>query len=98
MAPIRSSCWRTDVWLSKAPGPSCSRAAAFTRRCARQETSRGEYLQGFGFMSNVGADRKVEGDWCRDPIPPNVEFGEGFYCESAQVFRFLKSKEPRAVR
>jgi acetyltransferase-like isoleucine patch superfamily enzyme len=49
-------------------------------------------------MSNVGADRRVEEDWWGEPVPPNVDFGEGFYCESAQVFRFLKSKQPGAVR
>lgn len=48
-------------------------------------------------MSNVNAERHVEGDWWKEPIPPNVVWGEGFYCESAQVFRFLKSKAPRAV-
>ena len=48
-------------------------------------------------MSNVQSDRHVEGDWWKEPIPPNVVFGEGFYCESAQVFRHLKSKAPRAV-
>ena len=48
-------------------------------------------------MSNVNSERRVEGDWWKEPIPPNVVFGEGFYCESAQVFRFLKSKTPRAV-
>jgi len=48
-------------------------------------------------MSNVKADRYVEDDWHPHPIPPNVEFGEGFYCESAQVFKTLKSKEPGAV-
>jgi len=48
-------------------------------------------------MSNVKQDRHVEHDWYPDPIPPNVEFGEGFYCESAQVFKKLKSKEPHAV-
>lgn len=48
-------------------------------------------------MSNVNSERRVEGDWWKDPIPPNVVFGEGFYCESAQVFRHLKSKTPRAV-
>ena len=49
-------------------------------------------------MSNVGPDRRVEGDWWKDPIPANVEFGEGFYCESAQMFRFLRSRRPGAVR
>ena len=48
-------------------------------------------------MSNVKSDRHVEGDWWKEPVPPNVVFGDGFYCESAQVFRFLKSKAPRAV-
>ncbi len=48
-------------------------------------------------MSNVNAERRVESDWWSEPIPPNVEFGEGFYCESAQVFRHLRSKSPRAV-
>lgn len=48
-------------------------------------------------MSNVNAQRQVEGDWWAKPIPENVEFGEGFYCETAQVFRFLKSRRPRAV-
>ena len=48
-------------------------------------------------MSNVRQDRHVEGDWWPQPIPANVEFGQGFYCESAQIFRKLQSKEPRAV-
>ena len=41
----------------------------------------------FSYMSNVKADRYVEDDWWTEPIPPNVEFGEGFYCETAQIFR-----------
>jgi acetyltransferase-like isoleucine patch superfamily enzyme len=48
-------------------------------------------------MSNVKSDRRVEGDWWTEPIPPNIEFGEGFYCESAQMFRFLRSKKPHAI-
>ena len=48
-------------------------------------------------MSNVNSEGRVEGDWWKEPIPPNVVFGEGFYCESAQIFRHLKSKAPRAV-
>ncbi len=48
-------------------------------------------------MSNIREDRHVEGDWWPDPIPPNVEFGEGFYCESAQIFRKLRSKKSGAV-
>jgi acetyltransferase-like isoleucine patch superfamily enzyme len=48
-------------------------------------------------VTNVKKDRHVEGDWWPDPIPNNVEFGEGFYCESAQIFRHLRSKKPHAV-
>ena len=48
-------------------------------------------------MSNVKEDRHVEGDWWPEPVPPNVTFGEGFYCESAQIFRKLRSKKPGAV-
>ena len=48
-------------------------------------------------MSNVRPDRTVEGDWFKGIIPKSVEFGEGFYCESAQIFRFLKSNQPGAI-
>lgn len=48
-------------------------------------------------MSNVRQDRYVDGDWLRAPIPSNVEFDEGFYCESAQIFRKLRSTQPGAV-
>jgi len=48
-------------------------------------------------MSNVKEDRYVEDDWYPHPIPPNVEFGEGFYCESAQIFKKLVTKKPGAV-
>jgi acetyltransferase-like isoleucine patch superfamily enzyme len=48
-------------------------------------------------VSNIKQDRHVDGDWWAQPIPANVEFGEGFYCESAQIFRHLRSKNPRAV-
>jgi acetyltransferase-like isoleucine patch superfamily enzyme len=48
-------------------------------------------------MSNVKQDRHVEGDWWPHPIPPNVEFGAGFYCETSQIFRKLRSKKPHAV-
>jgi acetyltransferase-like isoleucine patch superfamily enzyme len=48
-------------------------------------------------MSNVGPDRRVAGDWWAQPIPSNVEFGDGFYCESAQIFRFLRNKQPKAL-
>ena len=39
----------------------------------------------------------MKDDWYPEPIPRNVEFGEGFYCESAQVFKKLISKKPRSV-
>jgi acetyltransferase-like isoleucine patch superfamily enzyme len=48
-------------------------------------------------MSNVNDDRRVEGDWWKDAIPPNVHFGTGFYCETAQIFRFLRSRHEDAV-
>jgi acetyltransferase-like isoleucine patch superfamily enzyme len=48
-------------------------------------------------VSNVKQDRHVQDDWYPEPIPDNVEFGEGFYCESAQVFKKMLSKKPRAV-
>src|SRR5438093_13011136 len=48
-------------------------------------------------MSNVREDRHIEADWWQEPIPPNVEFGEGFYCESAQIFRKLVSTKLHAV-
>jgi acetyltransferase-like isoleucine patch superfamily enzyme len=48
-------------------------------------------------VSNVKQDRRVEHDWYPEPIPPNVDFGEGFYCESAQVFKKLISKKPHSV-
>jgi len=50
-----------------------------------------------GTKTNVNHDRRVEGDWWAQPIPPNVIFGEGFYCESAQIFRHLRSTAPNAV-
>ncbi len=49
-------------------------------------------------MSNVNSERRVESDWWSQPIPPNVIFGEGFYCETAQIFRHLRTEAPGAVR
>src|SRR3712207_1603461 len=42
-------------------------------------------------------DRRVEADWWPHPIPENVDFGIGFYCESAQVFRQFRSRKPHAL-
>jgi hypothetical protein len=36
-------------------------------------------------MSNVKPDRHIEHHWWSDPIPGNVEFGEGFHCESVKI-------------
>lgn len=49
-------------------------------------------------MSNVNSERRIEGDWWADPIPPNVQFGAGFYCETAQIFRFLRNRDEGAVK
>lgn len=48
-------------------------------------------------MSNVNDDRRIDGDWWPHPIPANVHYGEGFYCETTQIFRHLRSRMPRAV-
>src|SRR5215218_1591794 len=49
-------------------------------------------------MSNVLPDRRVEQDWWPHAIPDGVTWGEGFYTETAQVFRFVRSKKRPAVR
>jgi acetyltransferase-like isoleucine patch superfamily enzyme len=48
-------------------------------------------------MSNVLPDRRVENDWWKEPVPENVTWGEGFYLETAQSFRFMRSKLPLAA-
>jgi len=48
--------------------------------------------------TNIKADRRVENDWWAQPIPPNVEWGDGFYCETAQIFRFMRSRLQPAVK
>jgi acetyltransferase-like isoleucine patch superfamily enzyme len=48
-------------------------------------------------MSNITADRRVENDWWKEPIPQNVFWGEGVYIETAQSFRFMRSKRERAI-
>jgi acetyltransferase-like isoleucine patch superfamily enzyme len=48
-------------------------------------------------MSNITPERRVENDWWKEPIPENVFWGEGAYLETAQMFRFMRSKQPRAV-
>lgn len=48
-------------------------------------------------MTNVLPDRRVEHDWTPRVIPPNVTWGDGFYCESAQSFLHFKGKREPAV-
>lgn len=48
-------------------------------------------------MSNVNPDRTIQHDWVAGKIPSNVTWGEGFYCESHTIFRFLKNKTEHAV-
>jgi len=48
-------------------------------------------------MSNVRSDRFVQDDWWKEPIPANVKFGVGFYCESAQIFCKVRSLQPDAL-
>jgi acetyltransferase-like isoleucine patch superfamily enzyme len=43
-------------------------------------------------MSNIAADRRVEQDWWPHPIPESVTWGEGVYLETAQIFRFTRTK------
>jgi acetyltransferase-like isoleucine patch superfamily enzyme len=49
-------------------------------------------------MTNVQKDRYIEHDWWKEPIPPGVEFQDGFYCETAQVFRFLRNRKSGSLK
>lgn len=48
-------------------------------------------------MTNVNADRRVQEDWYSQPIPESVTWKDGFYTETAQIFRFIRSKHRPAV-
>ncbi|MEO8351194.1 MAG: acyltransferase [Chthoniobacteraceae bacterium] len=48
-------------------------------------------------MSNIKPDRFVQDDWWKEPIPDNVTWGESPYIETAQSFRFMRSKHVHAV-
>ena len=48
-------------------------------------------------MTNITAERRVQDDWWQKPIPDNVVWGDGLYVETAQSFRFLRSKQQPAV-
>jgi acetyltransferase-like isoleucine patch superfamily enzyme len=49
-------------------------------------------------MTNVSQDRRVDQDWWPKPVPDSVVWGEGFYLETAQIFRFIKRKAGVAVQ
>jgi len=49
-------------------------------------------------MNNILPDRRVEHDWWDHPIPEGIVWGDGFYTETAQIFRFFRShKRPGIV-
>lgn len=48
-------------------------------------------------MSNVLPDRTVEYDWWEHPIPAGITWKEGFYVESAQIFRKFRSRRENAL-
>lgn len=43
-------------------------------------------------------NRRVERDWYDGEVPENVEADDGFWLETAQVFRFCKSRRNPAVK
>lgn len=43
-------------------------------------------------MTNIQSDRRVEQDWYDRPIPEGIEWGDGCFFETAQVFRFFRSR------
>lgn len=46
---------------------------------------------------NIRDDRRVADDWWEHPVPEGVVWGEGVYCETAQVFRRMRSRLRPAV-
>jgi acetyltransferase-like isoleucine patch superfamily enzyme len=48
-------------------------------------------------MTNITSERYVQDDWWQKPIPENVIWGDGLYIETAQIFRFLRSRQQPAV-
>ncbi len=48
--------------------------------------------------THILPDRKVEHDWWPHPIPDGVTWGEGFYLETAQIFRHFRSRQAEALR
>ena len=43
-------------------------------------------------MTNILPDRRVESDWWQKPIPEGIVWGDGNYIETAQIFRFFRSR------
>ena len=48
-------------------------------------------------MTNILPDRRVEHDWWQHAIPEGIVWGDGLYLETAQIFRFYRSKLPVGV-
>ncbi|MEO6846799.1 MAG: acyltransferase [Chthoniobacterales bacterium] len=48
-------------------------------------------------MSNVTAERTIPDDWFGGKIPSNIKWGEGFYCESASIFKYFKTNAEDAI-
>ena len=44
-------------------------------------------------MTNVTRDRRIPHDWFDAATPAGVSWGEGFHCETAQMFRTMRSKK-----
>ena len=47
--------------------------------------------------TSILPDRRVEHDWWPRPIPEGVSWGDGFYLETAQVFRHFRSRQEGAL-
>ena len=48
-------------------------------------------------MTNIIPNRCVPDDWWHKPIPEGVVWGDGFYAETAQCFRFMRSKKSPGI-
>ena len=49
-------------------------------------------------MTNITPERRIEQDWWQHPIPPGIEWGDGFYSETAQIYRFYRSRLPVGLK
>jgi acetyltransferase-like isoleucine patch superfamily enzyme len=48
-------------------------------------------------MTNVTPDRRIQDDWYAHPIPDSVTWEDGFYAETSQIFRFIRSRHRPAL-